>query len=299
MKDRVVLKLQKWPFLLGDLLLLGVAGLVFWQSGRPMDIQEMLVLAGCVAFGAALGITPFVLEYGYLSKLTQVERLQRALLQIHNIETVGRQVASATAGWQAVQDDATKAVEAARQINESMTNEAHAFKLFLEKANDSERQHLRLEVDKLRRAEADWLRMLVRIMDHVHALFQAATRSGQPALIDQLRGFQRACRDATLRVGLVQFEAKQGDKFDAQLHQSAQDNGVPAPDAVVMETLAPGYRFQAQTIRRALVALQEDRQPAPPSIDQNVNPSSREWAHADPASFSGTGDETVSDDAPQ
>jgi molecular chaperone GrpE (heat shock protein) len=276
-----------------------VAGLVFWQSGRPMDIGEMLLLAGCVAFGAALGITPFVLEYGYLSKLTQVERLQRALLQIHNIETVGRQVASATAGWQAVQDDATKAVEAARQINESMTHEAHAFKLFLEKANDSERQHLRLEVDKLRRAETDWLRMLVRIMDHVHSLFQAAIRSGQPALIDQLRSFQRACRDATLRVGLVQFDANPGDRFDPQLHQSAQDSNDPAPDAIIMETLAAGYRFQAQTIRRALVALQDDRQPAPPSTDQNDNPSSREWAHAEPTPFSGIGNETVSDDDPQ
>ena len=48
-------------------------------------------------------------------------------------------------------------------------------------------------------------------------------------------------------------------------------DGDAAPDAAIRETLAAGYRFQAQTIRRALVALQDDRQPAPPSTDQTFS----------------------------
>ena len=41
-----------------------------------------------------------------------------------------------------------------------MTAEARAFQQFLDKANDTERNHLRLEVEKLRRAEGDWLQVL-------------------------------------------------------------------------------------------------------------------------------------------
>jgi molecular chaperone GrpE (heat shock protein) len=264
MSDLAVPRIPKWPFLMGDLILLGVAGLVLWQGSLPLGLGEMLILAGCVALGAMLGVAPFVLEYRYLSKLVQVERLQQSLLQVHKIETVGRQIASASASWQAVQDDATKAVEAARQISDSMTTEAHAFQSFLEKANDSERQHLRLEVEKLHRSEADWLRVLMRVLDHVYALMQAAFRSGQPGLIEQLSSFQRACRDAALRVGLVAVEANQGEAYDAQLHQWDQDNVEPPPDMIVLETLATGFRFQGQTIRRALVSLEPKRaEPSP------------------------------------
>jgi molecular chaperone GrpE (heat shock protein) len=269
MTERPDPRLPKWPFFLGDLLLLGVAFLVLWQSARPMTLGEMLILAACVALGAVVSVTPFVLEYRYLSKLAQVERLQRALLQVHNIEAVGRQIASATANWQAVQDDAVKALDAARKINETMSAEAQAFQQFLEKAHDTERNHLRLEVEKLHRAESEWLRVLIRILDHVYALFQAALRSGQAALIEQLGTFQRACRDAALRLGVVPFEGKPGDKFDAQLHQLSEENGEPPAEALVGDTLATGYRFQGQLVRRALVALQGARpEPSPLSIRQ-------------------------------
>lgn len=267
MSDLVVPKISKWPFFVGDFLLLGMAGLVLWQGASPLVVWEMLVMAICVGLGAGLGVTPFILEYQHFTKLAQVERLQRSLLQVHKIETVGRQIASATASWQAVQDEATKSVEAARQINESMTAEAHAFQAFLEKANSSERQHLRLEVDKLRRAEADWLRVSIRILDHVYALSQAAFRSGQSGLIEQISTFQRACRDSAMRVGLVAVEANAGDAYDAQLHQWDQDNIEPPPGRIVVETLATGFRFQGQTIRRALVSLEAARtEPSPLSM---------------------------------
>jgi molecular chaperone GrpE (heat shock protein) len=268
MTDRAAHHLSKWPFFLGDALLLAVAGLVLGQGGRPLDQWEMVLLAGCVAAGAGLGVIPFILEYRYLSKLTQVERLQRALLEVHNIEGIARQIASATSCWQAVQDDARKAVDASRQINESMTAEARAFQQFLDKANDSERGHLRLEVEKLRRAEADWLQVLIRVLDHVFALFQAAMRSGQPGLIEQLTGFQRACREVALRVGLVPFEAQAGEPFDKQRHQTTEE-GEPPEDCRIAETLATGYRFQGRQIRNALVAIEVERpEPSPLSISQ-------------------------------
>ncbi len=271
MTDRTDHQLSKWPFFLGDVLMLGVAGFTLWQGGRPLVLWEMVLLASCVMIGASLCVTPFILEYRYLSKLTQVERLQRSLLQVHNIEGIARQISSATSCWQAIQDDARKSVDASREITDSMTAEARAFQQFLDKANDTERNHLRLEVEKLRRAEADWLQVLIRVLDHVYALYQAAVRSGQPGLIEQLTGFQRACREVALRVGLVPFEAQREERFDKQRHQTTVEGEVEE-ESRVADTLASGYRFQGKQIRRALVSIQDGRPEAPTlSISQIRN----------------------------
>jgi len=75
---------------------------------------------------------------------------------------------------------------------------------------------LRLEVEKLRRVESEWLQVAVRMLDHVYALHQGACRSGQPHLIEQVGSFQNACRDAARRVGVTPFTANEGEPFDAQ-----------------------------------------------------------------------------------
>ena len=59
-----VTKVAKWPFLLGDALMLGVAaGVLIWQAAHPIAQWQVLTAVGCVAFGAVLGVLPFVLDY--------------------------------------------------------------------------------------------------------------------------------------------------------------------------------------------------------------------------------------------
>lgn len=138
-----------------------------------------------------------------------------------------------------------------------MTQEGKEFAQFMEKANDTERAHLRLEIEKLRRAENEWLEVLVRICDHVYALHRAALNSGQPALADQLTRFQQAVRDSIRRLGLVPHEAKPDEPFDERAHQLAEPDLAAPAGALIADTLATGYTLQGQTIRRIVVALKE------------------------------------------
>jgi len=196
--------------------------------------------------------------------------------QVRNIEQAARQIHSATASWQAVQDDASKAVAAARELQDRMTAEGQSFQDFLQRANDSERTHLRLEVEKLRRAEGEWLQVLVRVLDQVWALYQAAVRSGKINLVEQLSHFQRACRDAAQRVGLVPFTAHNGDVLDPELHQLANAGDENRADAPIAETVATGFRYQGQIVRKALVLLQTAEAaepPAPAPVDAGVEPA--------------------------
>jgi molecular chaperone GrpE (heat shock protein) len=262
MSEPSVPKLARWPFYLGDGLLLAVAGYIVFQGSRPLGAWDVACLTACVALGALLGALPHGLDHRAASRIAEAQHLDHAVLQVQNIDSVARQISSATAGWQAIQDDAAKAVQSAKEIADSMTVEARAFQDFLLKANDTEKNHLRLEVEKLHRAEAEWLQVLTRILDHTYSIHQAALRSGKPGLVEQLGNFQKACREAARRVGLAPFAPKTGDPFDAQQHQLVDAEAKPPPDAVVGDTLATGYRYQGQVVRLPLVSLKGSRDPA-------------------------------------
>ena len=154
-----------------------------------------------------------------------------------------------------------------------MASEVRDFNEFQKKMNDAEKGALRLEVEKLRRAEGEWLQVVARILDHIFALYLAAARAGQPELTEQISHFQNACRDAARRVGVTPFAIEPGEPFDAE-RQRVHGVEKPAAAAVVAETLAPGLTFQGRLIRPALVRLREPAAPviapAPPAEEDEL-----------------------------
>jgi len=241
-----------------DAVLLSTGGLLLWLGHRPLLWWEASLMVVCLAGAAGSFIFPFARRNSDEQSLAQTRLLAQATGQLQNVDQVAAQITGATNQWREYQEQASQTAETAKSIAESMSAEARSFTEFLQKANDTERAHLRLEVEKLRRAESEWVQIVVHILDHVFAVFQAAHRSGQPALAEQMNQFQNSCRDAARRVGLVATLCKTGDPFDASLHKLA-DNASPNGNAIIAETLATGYTFQGQIIRRPLVALQEPR----------------------------------------
>ncbi len=249
--------LAKWPFFAGDALLLGAAYFVYARSELPMGAGQLAVAVFCVAAGALLSITPFLLEYRGLVRVWEAAALTSVVEQVRNLEALAVEIRHATAQWQNVQDGADKTVAAAQGIAERMAAEVKSFSEFMQRVNDTEKANLRLEVEKLRRGEGDWLQILVRMLDHVYALHQAGLRSRQPTLIEQLTHFQNACREAARRVGLTPFSAEPDEPFDPKRHQAVEGNGQPPDAARVGETVATGYTFQGRFLRAALVRLRD------------------------------------------
>jgi len=264
MKDVSEWKVAKWPFMSANLILMAVGFGVIYKAAHPISHTDQLIAAGFVALGALLGCLPFILEYRAIKKLIEVNALTTVVEQLHDLKTYSAQVAAATDQWARVQEvtkgNTDKTVVAAKEVAERMAEEIREFNEFQVKLNDTEKSALRLEVEKLRRAEGEWLQVVVRILDHIFALHNAAARSGQPELTDQIGNFQNACRDAARRVGLTPYGAAPEEKFDAQKFRA---HGVETPpaDAVIAETLAPGLTFQGRLIRPALVRLQDANAP--------------------------------------
>ncbi len=271
MNDRPIPRLHKWPFFLADAALLGVAAWVLFHYPHPLEPWAGGLIAGCVILAAWLGVWPFRLEYEAAVRAFESDRVVDATEAIRNLESVSGQIQGATSQWQGVQEHATRTTQAAQEIAERISTEARAFSEFMAKANDSEKATLRLEADKLRRNEGQWLQVLVHTLDHVHALCQAGARSGQPNVAAQLATFQGACRDLARRVGLNAIDAELEEPFDQNRHEPMPGQEVPAGPARVAQIVAAGYAYQGQLLRRPIVALKPDEQaPAP---EQEFTPS--------------------------
>ena len=286
MKNVSEWQIPKWPFLTANAVLIAVAGGVVVKAAHPISQTEIYLAIGCVALGALLGCLPFILEYRAIKKLLEINAVTTVAEQLHDFKKYSAQIAAATDQWALVQDatkgNTEKTVAAAKEIAERMTTEIREFNDFQVKLNDTEKGALRLEVEKLRRTEGEWLQVVARILDHIFALHNAAARSGQPELAEQIGQFQNACRDAARRVGLVPIGAEAGEKFDAQKHRVHGVENPPA-EAVIAETLAPGISFQGRLIRPALVRLQEAIAPAPKTSAEATTEAVAE-KHTDAAS---------------
>jgi molecular chaperone GrpE (heat shock protein) len=271
-RDPSVPRIPKWPFFIADVCLLAVAGLIVELSPRPLGLWQNCLCLLAVAAAGAFSVWPFLQEYRAAVRLAEADGLANVVDQIRDLTLIRDQVQSATAQWQTAQEHSQQTVLAARQVSENMAREARAFTDFLQKANDTEKAHLRLELEKLKRGEGDWIQIVTRLLDHVFALHQAGVRAGQPGLIDQLTQFQNACRDVVRRVGLVPFTAAPGERFDERIHQAADPQAQVPAGSLVTENLATGYTFQAQLLRRALVRLSPPSESPPESLQTELIP---------------------------
>ena len=244
----------KWPFLLADVILVATAAAVAWKAAPVWTWKEISLVGGLTGLGAWIFIQPFQKDHEAAVKLFEQVNLASAAEKLGSLDKTAQQIAAATAQWQDIQTLSNKTVNAAGDITQRIAAEAKSFSEFLARANDGEKANLRLEIEKLRRGEKDSLQVVIHLMDHCFALFQAAMSSGQPQLIQQIGNYRNACIDATRRVGILPYEAQPGEPFDADRHEVA-DGSKATEGATVERTIAWGYTFQGAGIRRIQVAL--------------------------------------------
>lgn len=247
--------LALWPFLVADAFF-AMAALLLWQGHKPMLWWEASLLIVCVAGAAGCFLFPFLQRNKDEQSSAQARLLTESLKQIQKIDQVAAQIVEATRQWREFHQQAAEISDTTKALAGSISAESKVFSEILQKANIGEKAHLRLEVDKLRRAEAEWLQVVVLMLDHVSALSLAARHSGQQNYIEQIGHFQNSCREAARRIGLAPMTGRVGEPFDANLHQ-LRDKMTLDENAIVEETLMPGYTFQGRLVRRALVALKE------------------------------------------
>jgi molecular chaperone GrpE (heat shock protein) len=281
-------KINKLPFLVTDLVFLGVALAIIMKSSHPIGGTHIFAAIICVALGAWAGITPFLRDHEVQIRHAETDHLKDTVSEIKQLKTVANYIQTATAQWQMLQENSNKATGSMKEMAERLSADAKDFSDSVRKASDSEKQTLRLEVEKLKRAEGEGLKIMVALLDHVYALYSAGVRSGQPNVVQQLTGFQAACRDVVRRVGLVPIEVNAGESFDPNVHQVHGGDPEATTGAPITGTLATGYTYQGQMLRPALVTL---RPVEPGPTENKISEEAESPAEKDP-NF----DESASDD---
>lgn len=259
---------NKIPFLVTDLVCIAVATFIIYRNPSVLDGMQALAVVACVVAGAWFCTTPFLRDHDADVRMAESGNLNETVSQITQLKLLASQIQGATAQWQTFQENAEQATSAMRTMAGQLTTDAQNFAEAMKQSNDSEKGALRLEVEKRKRAEGDWLKIMVALLDHVHALYLAGIRSGQQNVIQQLGGFQAACRDLVRRVGLVAVEAQPGESFKPGTHQISDEKQVVPPGSVVAGTLATGISFQGQLIRPVLVSLEVQRQASPTPAEE-------------------------------
>ena len=253
MKDSEVPQISLWPFLVGDAVLLATAGVIVQFGPRPMTLGQSVLCVAAVGFAAVIGVLPFLKRYEAEVRFQEDRGLTSAVEQIGELRHVAGRFEQATGYLQTIQDQAEKTVGATTEVSERMITEATQFREFMTQAQDREKAHLKLEAEKLRRGEGEWVQSVVLILDHIHALHQAAMRSGQPELSKQIGQFRGVCLDACRRVGLSPYIPEAGEPFDPAKHTAGKSESKPADGATVSAILACGYLYQGAMLRPALV----------------------------------------------
>ena len=246
----------KWPFFIADFILVVVGAAIAWSAKWPPTPLIILAMVACFIVGALILVYPFLREHAAAVKLWEQANLAEAAQQLDQLVTVANRVVAAAREWEGFQSNTQKLQLQSGQLVDRMVGEAKSFSELMQRMDLHEKQALRFELEKVRRQEAEMLQVLVHLLDHVHALRQAGDRSGQPQLAQQLANFRSACLETARRVGLLAFESEPGSPFDPHSHQTV-DGREPGEGAVIESTVACGYSFQGQPVRRILVTLRE------------------------------------------
>ena len=264
-------RLAKWPFYVADLLLSAVVVFVLYRLGKFEGTAEILIVTVCVAAAAVaawISVLPWLKEHDAMVHLNDSSNLKSSVEQIKGVEKVADLIRQSNTQWQGVQEASARTVASAHEITEKMKLEADEFMKFIAQAHDQERAGLRLEVEKLRRMEGDWIKVAVQMLDHVFALNRAAERSAQAGLIKQINQFQGACRDVARRMGLTTFVPATGDIFDQRAHQLTNPQLTAQEGDRIGDVLATGFTYQGQLLRRSLVVLENSAPPVEPAAPE-------------------------------
>ncbi len=277
-------RVKKWPFVVGDLLLIGVAIWLLKTTGWAPTGWYLAMLIACVGMGIFFAVLPYLFEFREESRRFDANEFRGTLEQIRELEKVGERVTAAAEQWERLQEQCGVTVKAAETIGQASQTQMDRLVEITQKADTRERDHLRLEVEKQRRGEREWLEVMVGIMDHVFALHRAAVRSGQAKLIKQIDGFQNACTEICRRVGLSEYVVAPGESFDPKIHKVLEGHEAPASGGVVAETLAPGFSFQGHPIRPPMVRVAMGEAPAAEATEAPEAPKDPDLFDQEPSS---------------
>lgn len=218
-------KLNPWPFIVVDTLLLGVAALIGYQSKGMLAGGPLLLVGVLIFLGAILAVLPFLLNFARRQENALTERQREIAALAQSTAASAEQLSIAASSLHTIADLAAKSAKQAEQLPQKLQEKIHEFKEQLNEVSLSENEALSQEVNTLRAAETERIETIlttVRKLSSEIARLEAASRKNVTDLTDSLTSFstsaEQAAAEATTAIASMRADA---EKSLATTHLSA------------------------------------------------------------------------------
>jgi hypothetical protein len=210
-------KLNSWPFILGDIVLLGTAALIAHQAGAPLTGISLIVVVVLVALGAALACVPFLLNYTRRQDLALAERQNEIAALARTTAESAEQIGVAAAGLHTIAETTAKALKHLDQLPLKLQEKINEFKTQLNEVNVTENEALAQEIATLRSSEIERLETTfasVRKTADQLAALETTTRQHLVGLSQALAQFLSASESHTAKT-VATFAAQRAEAEQA------------------------------------------------------------------------------------
>lgn len=150
-------RLAKWPFLVGDAVLLLAAGLTAHYAKDPFTGAPLIAIVGLVVVAAILGTVPFLTDYARAQDEALDDRQRSLEALARTVNTSAEQISIAANGLKEIGELTQKALRHADHLPKQLHDRIADFQTQLAAANDAEKDELEKEVAELRAAESERL----------------------------------------------------------------------------------------------------------------------------------------------
>ncbi len=267
----------KWPYFVGDAFLLALACLVPALAETPLSALALSVIFGCVALGAILGATPYLLDFLAAQRTAEAEFQQRLEVQNHKLVQAVETLASTSAQLKSAHEAAANAVHAADTLPYRLQEKIAEFTNQLQERDDEDKAAMTKELEALRDAEGQRLSALATTIQSATKEFAAIEKDARAALEAARREATEAAPAlaAALGAATTRAEAALGaaaHRAESSLNQSAANaqTAIGTAEARARETLAAAEAVSGHLLERT-AALRQLEQEIDASLNQRID----------------------------
>jgi hypothetical protein len=219
----------KWPFLVGDAVLIGVAVYLASAAGSPLPAPAIYSITACVSLGALLAVIPFIVDYNRRQEALLTERQSALEALARTTSTAAEQASIAAGGLHEIAELAQKNLRIADHLPQKLHERINEFNRAQDEALTAEIETLQQEVNALRGSEAEKLESAA---DKIHRSASELIKL-EANLRAQITAFETAAQRAQESLATVATQAA------AAIERSVKSAG-PMPAAPVAAPESPG-----------------------------------------------------------
>ncbi len=146
-------RLPKWPFLLGDAVLLTIAALLAAYGQTPYSNSVIIAIAVCVALASILGAIPFLTDYANKQDEALDERQRGLEALTRTISDSAEQISVAASSLHEINELARQQLAQAVAIPEQLQDSLESFKLELNETVTAASESLKHDIKSIRTSE--------------------------------------------------------------------------------------------------------------------------------------------------